>query len=171
MSGVKIESLYNTSSTWLLSATFNDSAIIHELQSYFDNKLGFEEACGMIDYIQDECQTCDVFDNSIRDYCVEIRSIMNNMLCGTTYVPGDDAKDAMNDAWGELVEIVEGLDNKIKNKIYKWQKIYIDDESQDETIEDLEKKLNEISDIVCATPLIGLKYAAPLQDIQDIINS
>ena len=164
MRGVKVESV-DTRCGWLLGATFNDSAIIHELQSYFDNKLGFEEACGMIDYIQDECLSCDVFDGAIHNYCGEIKSIMNKMLCGTTYVPGDDAKDAMNDAWGELVEIVEGLDNKIKNEIE------IDDESQDETIEDLEKKLNEISDIVCATPLIGLKYAAPLQDIQDIINS
>ena len=165
MRGVKIVSA-DTRCGWLLGATFNDSAIIHELQSYFDNKLGFEEACGMIDYIQDECLSCDVFDGAIRNYCGEIKSIMNKMLCGTTYVPGDDAKDAMNDAWGELVEIVEGLDNKIKNEIE------IDDESQDETIEDLEKKLNEISAIVCATPLFtGLKRAAPLQDILDIINS
>ena len=164
MRGVKVESV-DTRCGWLLGATFNDSAIIHELQSYFDNKLGFEEACGMIDAIQDECLTCDVFDDAIRNYCVEIKSIMNKMLCGTTYVPGDDAKDAMNDAWGELVEIVESLSNKIKNKIE------IDEESQEETIEDLEQKLNEINTVIRATPLIGLKRPAPLQDIYDIVNS
>ena len=113
MSGVKVESV-DTRCGWLLGATFNDAAILEELNLHVDD----DDELFDIDAIQDECLTCDVLDDAIHNYCVEIKSIMNKMLCGTTYVPGDDAKDAMNDAWGELLEIVKGLSNKIKNEIY-----------------------------------------------------
>ena len=102
---VKVESV-DTRGGWLLNATFNDSAIIHELELHeYD-----------IDAIQSVDETNNTFDEAVFHYCEELKSIMNKMLCSSQY-RGDDVEDDMTEAWCELVGVVEGLLDKIKNEI------------------------------------------------------
>ena len=61
-------------------------------------------------------ETCNTFDVAVFHYCEDLKSILNKMLCSAQY-RGDDAEGDMTQAWLELVEVVEGLLDKIKNEI------------------------------------------------------
>ena len=101
---VKIESVYSGPTTWLTSATFNNAAIIYELETHeYD-----------IDAIQSVDETNAALEQAIYDYCSNLRRIMNNMLGNASY-RGEDADDEMVQEWVELTNIVEKLLDKIKN--------------------------------------------------------
>ena len=103
--GTHVESV-DTRAGFLIGATFNDSAIIHELELHeYD-----------IDAIQSVDETNDVFKVGIYDYSVSLKNIMNKMLCSAKY-RGDDVEDDMCEAWVDLTHVVEGLLDKIKNEI------------------------------------------------------
>jgi len=103
--GTHVESV-DTRAGFLIGATFNDSAIIHELELHeYD-----------IDAIQSVDETKADFEVGIYDYSVSLKNIMNKMLCSAKY-RGDDVEDDMCEAWLELVGVVEGLLDKIKNEI------------------------------------------------------
>ena len=100
---VKVESV-DTRGGWLLNATFNDSAILEELETHeYD-----------IDAIQDCDETNAALEQAIYDYCSNLRRIMNNMLGNASY-RGEDADDEMVQEWVELTNVVEKLLNNIKN--------------------------------------------------------
>ena len=101
---VKVESV-DTRGGWLLNATFNDSAILEELETHeYD-----------IDAIQSDDETNVALEQAIFDYCSNLKRIMNNMLGNASY-RGEDAEDEMIEEWVELTNIVEKLLDKIKGK-------------------------------------------------------
>ena len=148
---VKVESV-DTRGGMLLGATFNDAAIIYELELHnYD-----------IDPIQCCGETCDTFDEAVFHYCENLKSIMNKMLCSAQY-RGDDAEGDMTEAWLELVGVVEGLLDKIKNEIGK------SPSDDDESSLELAIKLDEIG-MVCA-PMHAADDADRIEQIRGIVNS
>tara|TARA_R110000822_G_scaffold157518_1_gene297230 strand:- start:480 stop:932 length:453 start_codon:yes stop_codon:yes gene_type:complete len=148
---VKVESV-DTRGGFLLGATFNDAAIIYELELH-----GFE-----IDAIQSVDETSNTFDVAVFHYCEDLKSIMNKML-GSSQYRSNDAEDDMCEAWLELVGVVEGLLDKIKNEIGK------SPSDDDESSLELAIKLDEIG-VVCNAMHSG-GDADRIKEISAIVNS
>ena len=148
---VKVESV-DTRGGMLLGATFNDAAIIYELELH-DYDIDPIQCCG---------ETCDTFDEAVFHYCENLKSIMNKMLCSAQY-RGDDAEGDMTEGWLELVGVVEGLLDKIKNEIGK------SPSDDDESSLELAIKLDEIG-MVCA-PMHAADDADRIEQIRGIVNS
>ena len=150
---VKVESV-DTRGGMLLGATFNDAAIIYELELHdYD-----------IDAIQSVDETCDTFDEAVFHYCEDLKSIINKMLCSAQY-RGDDAEGDMTEGWLELVGVVEGLLDKIKNEIGK------SPSDDDESSLELAIKLDDIG-MVCTAPRVsGEDDTDRIKEISAIVNS